>query len=248
MMEALYVDIETIPCQSVEMVAALRADADVELMIALDAVRAPGNYKDSAKIDDFIADAKSKLLKDHDAQCEADWLKTSFDGGLGHICVIGYAFGDREPQAITARHDVLGDESAALREFFGVVNATGSGARLTWVGHNLIAFDLPFIWKRSMVLGVKPTFHLPRDPKPWADNVFDTMTQWAGARDRISMDKLCRILGIPGKGDMDGSKVWEYVRTGRIAEVATYCCGDIERTRAMHRRMVFEAVPLKVAA
>jgi hypothetical protein len=248
MMELIYNDIETIPCQDVEMNAALRADADTALLVELDAVRAPGNYKDAQKIEDFVNDARSKLMKEHDATCEANWLKTSFDGGLGHICVIGYALGDREPQAILARHDVLGDEAAALREFFGVLNALGAGARLQWVGHNLVAFDLPFIWKRAMVLGVKPPFHLPRDPKPWADNVFDTMTQWAGARDRISMERLCRILGIPGKGEMDGSKVWDYVRTGRIAEVGTYCCGDIERTRAMHRRMVFQAEPLKVAA
>lgn len=248
MMEVIYNDIETIPCQDVVMNDALRADADAALLTALDSVRAPANYKDAEKIEAFVADARAKLLKEHDAACEAEWLKTSFDGGLGHVCVIGYAFGDRAPQSIIARHDVLGDESAALREFFGVLAACGAGTRLTWVGHNLVAFDLPFLWKRAMVLGVKPPFHLPRDPKPWADNVFDTMVQWAGARDRISMDRLCRILGIPGKGDMDGSKVWEYVRAGRIAEVAAYCCDDIERTRAMHRRMIFDAEARQVAA
>lgn len=248
MMEAFYNDIETIPCQDAAMNEALRADADAALIVSLNEVRTPANYKDAQKIQDFIADTQSKLMKEHDASCEADWLKTSFDGGLGHICVIGYAIGEREPQTILAHHDVLGDEAAALREFFGVLSSLGAGARLQWVGHNWIAFDLPFIWKRATVLGVKPPFHLPRDPKPWADNVFDTMIQWAGVRDRISMDRLCRILGIAGKGDMDGSKVWEYVRTGRIAEVATYCAGDIQRTRAMHRRMVFDAQPMLVAA
>lgn len=247
MMEDFYCDLETIPCMDAAMRESLRADADEALVEELAAVKAPGNYKDADKIAAYVEDTRSKMLKEHDAKVEADWLKTSFDGGLGHICVIGYALGDREPVAVTARHDVLGDEAAALREFFGSLQALGAGARLTWVGHNLISFDLPFIWKRAMVLGVKPPMHLPRDPKPWSDQVFDTMLQWAGARGTISMDRLCKVLGLPGKGGMDGSQVWEYVRTGRLAEVGTYCKGDIERTRAMHRRMTFTQTVLEAA-
>ena len=38
---------------------------------------------------------------------------------------------------------------------------------------------------------------------------------------------------------MDGSKVWPMVQAGQIAEVADYCAGDVERTRAMFKRMTF---------
>jgi 3'-5' exonuclease len=248
MMEALYADLETIPCQDAAMRESLRADADEALVEELAAVKAPGNYKDADKIAAYVEDTRAKMLKEHDAKVEADWLKTSFDGGLGSICVIGYALGDREPVAITARHDVLGDEAAALREFFGMLQALGAGARLTWVGHNLVGFDLPFLWKRAMVLGVKPPMHLPRNPKPWADNVFDTMVQWdPQLRAGGSMERLCRILGIPGKGEISGKDVWPLVQAGRLADVANYCKGDIERTRAIHRRMVFAQPVLEAA-
>ena len=91
-----------------------------------------------------------------------------------------------------------------------------------------------------MVLGVKPPAFFPRNPKPWSEEVADTMLLWdAQQRAGGSMDRICRLMGIPGKGDMDGSKVWPAVLEGRMAEVAEYCRQDVERTRAMHRRMIF---------
>ena len=84
-----------------------------------------------------------------------------------------------------------------------------------FVGHNITGFDLPFLKKRSIILGICPPSVIPFAAKPWDKSVFDTMIQWDGDRDkRISLpDKLCKVLGIESpKGDMDGSKVGEYFR------------------------------------
>lgn len=100
------------------------------------------------------------------------------------------------------------------------------------------AFDLRYIWQRAIILGVEVPAWWPHDAKPWDDKrVQDTMILWAGVGNRIGLDRLCRALGIEGKGDMDGSKVWDAVREGRIAEVAEYCSADVERLRAVHRRI-----------
>ena len=57
---------------------------------------------------------------------------------------------------------------------------------------------------------------------------------------RISLDKLCKVLGIDSpKGEMDGSKVGDYFRAGRIAEIAAYCRADVAAVRQVHRRMIF---------
>ena len=58
------------------------------------------------------------------------------------------------------------------------------------------------------------------------------------------MDRLCRALGLPQKGDeigedIDGSKVWDFVQAGRLDDVATYCCGDVERVREVYNRLTF---------
>ena len=67
------------------------------------------------------------------------------------------------------------------------------------------------------------------------------MTEFAGYNNRISMNDLCLALGIDGKGDdIDGSKVWDFVQQGKIAEVAEYNKADVVRTRAIYNRMTFK--------
>ena len=66
------------------------------------------------------------------------------------------------------------------------------------------------------------------------------MIQFAGVGNRISLDKLCLALSIQSpKGEIDGSKVAEYVAAGALDQVAEYCGKDVEAVRSVHRRMVF---------
>lgn len=218
-MTPFYFDIETIPCQDQAVIEDIAKS-----------ITAPAQYKKPDSIAEW-------LRENREAEAERQWLATSFDGGLGQVCVIAWAIGNGAVSVRSVADLSAEAERELLREFFAGV--TGAGATVQFVGHNLIAFDLRFIWQRAMVLGVKPPFWLPRDPKPWSEAVFDTMLAWAGARERISMDRLCGVFGLPGKGDMDGSQVWPLVRDERIAEVADYCAADVERTRALHRRMTF---------
>jgi hypothetical protein len=213
-----FFDIETIPCQ-------LPGARDEYIA----AVTAPAQYKKPDSIAEW-------LKENREAEGEKAWLQTSFDGGAGHVCVIGWAIDDEEPRAYIA--DGVENERKLLQNFYSALTDVGPGRKL--VGHNIIGFDLPFLWKRSMVLGVKPPWTLPRNPKPWGELVADTMLMWDQTqRAGGSMDRLCRLMGIPGKGDMDGSKVWPAVRDGRILEVADYCKGDVNRTRELFKRMTF---------
>lgn len=231
-----YFDIETLPCQDVELTAALRADMKAELDTALDNIRAPSNYKDEAKIAEYVAKAHADMVAAHEAKVQDAYLKTSFDGGLGQVCVIAYAVGNTSPVSYQA--STPEGEKRLLEDFFCAITDAAPG--LTFVGHNIIGFDLPFLWKRCMILGVKPPLCFPRSPKPWSEGVVDTMLLWdAQQRAGGSMDRICKLMGIPGKGDMDGSKVWPMFQEGRLTEIAAYCKADVERTRAMHLRMTF---------
>lgn len=219
----LFIDIETVCSQ----------DPSVKDELAA-GILPPGNISKAETIAAWMVEKRPALI-------EEAYLKTSFDGGFGQVCVIGLAYDD-EP----ARSYAVGDLSSAaetklLQDFFcDLTDAYSPTRRVRVVGHNHVAFDLRFLWQRAMVLGVKPPVHmLPRDPKPWDDNVYDTMIAWAGARGTVSMDKLCRAFGIPGKGAISGADVWPMVQAGRISEVRAYCEQDIERTRAIYRRMTF---------
>ena len=113
-----------------------------------------------------------------------------------------------------------------------------------FIGHNIIGFDLRFLLQRSIVLGIVPPSFIPVDPKPWSDYVYDTMTKWAGASNRVSLNKLCEVFDMPLKGaefdeEFDGSMVWDAISNGEIEKVATYCAGDVYRTREIFKKMTF---------
>lgn len=234
----LYLDIETVPGQHPSVRATLQAEAESQKA----QVKAPSNYKDEAKIAEYVAAKHAEI----DAGVEDKWRKTTFDGALGQIVCASIALGDEAPVNLWG-HDWATSERFILLDLFDIITdawrPTQEG-KPVFVGHNVLAFDLRFIYQRSCLLGIKPPAVIPFHARPWDDSVFDTMTAWAGVGNRVSLDKLCRAFGLPTKGqeiddDIDGSKVWDFVRAGRIADVATYCGADVERVRELHRRMTF---------
>ncbi len=218
-MKNVYFDIETIPCQ----LPGIR-----EEFVA--AVTAPAQYKKPESIAEW-------LKENRETEGESAWLKTSFDGGLGHVVCIALAV---ENGPVASYSGMVESERETLQDFFSHLTDIG---HCKLIGHNHIGFDIPFLWKRAMVLDVKPPFNFPRNPKPWSEMVEDTMLLWdPQQRAGGSMDRICKLIGIPGKGDFSGADVWPTIRDGGaegLAKVAAYCRDDVERTRAMHRRMTF---------
>ena len=217
-MNDIYLDIETIPNQSPEYAEAVRKG-----------ITAPAQYKKPESIAQWIADNGDEAAKEQVA-------KTSFDPAFGHICTIGWAVGDGDVQVHHAT--VVEGEIGVVESFLNALPTLGMNR---FIGHYISGFDLRFILCRAIVLGVKlpSKVTFPREFKPWGDEVFDTMTAWAG-RDRISQDNLCRALGLDCKGDFDGSMVAEAWANGEHDKIAEYCKRDVETVRAIHRR--FEAV------
>lgn len=213
----VYFDIETIPCQ----------DEDYRTELARK-VTAPASYKKQESIDKW-------LEENRDAAADEAMSKTSFDGGRGHVCTIAWAKND---SGIEVRHaKTVEEEREVISGFFSELDPYHSE---TLVGHNITGFDLAFLKKRAVCLGIKmPDGTIfPRDPKPWDKSVQDTMTMWAGGRDRISMDNLCSILGIKGKEGFDGSMVADAWTRGDHDTITEYCRDDVWRTREIHKRFM----------
>jgi predicted PolB exonuclease-like 3'-5' exonuclease len=110
------------------------------------------------------------------------------------------------------------------------------------VGHNLFDFDLPFIYKRSVIHCVRPTVELPFI-RYRSQPIFDTMHQWNkwSPRKYISLDRLAKVLDMEsskGQG-IDGSRVYDKFCAGCHQEIADYCMRDVEIVRAIYYRMVF---------
>ena len=219
MERTVFIDIETIPSQSQDVFKEFR-----------DQVKAPGNIKKPESIEKWLEENGDDAAKEAVA-------KTSFDPAFGHICTISWAFDDEAPEV--AHAETVEQEAQIIRQLFLGLHPFH---KLTFVGHNVGAFDLRFILCRSVVLGVEVPASFPRDPKPWDKGVYDTMLAWAGARGTVSMDKLSKALGLEGKGDFDGSMVAEAWANGEHHRIAEYCADDVAKTREVWRK--FKAVGL----
>jgi hypothetical protein len=108
------------------------------------------------------------------------------------------------------------------------------------VGHNVIGFDLPFIFQRCLVheIQVRPFVNL-------ADynvrGVFDTMHRWwLGARRHVSLDDVAWALGIESSktAEVEGSKVFDLYQAGRLELIRDYNLNDVRVTRQIYERMV----------
>lgn len=235
----IYFDIETIPAQSERDIAYLREETDKEIA----ALKAPSNYKDEVKIAEYIAAKRSEVEASFDDRLR----KTSFDGALGQVVCISAAINDTPPVNIYLS-DWKNSERDVIEQFYELVMQSFNPSRdqrPVFIGHNIIGFDLRFLFQRSVILGIKPPMIIPFKAKPWDESVFDTMTAWAGVGNRISLAKLCKVFGLDPKGteigdEIDGSKVWDFVRDGRIEDVAKYCGADVERTRSIYKRLTFQ--------
>lgn len=197
------------------------APTDLSWVIDDIKIEAPGNYKKPESIQKWMEENAEDLRQEAIA-------KTALDTSLAKIICIGFAVGDGPVETLTGPEDLI------LSEFFSALSAH---SHIELIGHNIIGFDIPLVFHRAIINRFYPHSSFHMHYKPWDGRCFDTMTEWAGNRDRIALDKLCRILGIPGKGDINGSQIPLMYAEGRIEEIAEYCASDVERVRAVFQRM-----------
>lgn len=208
-------DIETLPTNYQEVIESLA-----------ETITAPGQYKKPESIDKWMEENKESHLKELVA-------KTSFNGMYGRIACIAWSE-DKEMYSTNETHS----EREAIELFYDLIKVSES---LTFCGHNIAGFDLPFLKHRSMILGIRPPESLltAMNAKPWDSCIADTMLMWSSDRDkRPSMEKLCKALGIEGKGDFDGSMVADTWPTDPN-KVIDYCLDDVRRTIEIYKRLTF---------
>lgn len=229
----LFIDVETIPSQHPDALVEVRAN-----------LKPPGTLKKAESIVAWWAN-------DATAAAEEAHRKQALDGGtMGEIISIACVTEDGE-QWVRCR--AAGEsEAELLREFFAVVEGwtQAEAERMTlghpdaWpvdahfpVAHNA-AFDLGFLWRRAIVNRVPVPRWLP-GPSARAGKDFGcSMLAWAGFGGRVSLDALCRCLGIESpKSDLDGSKVYDAWKAGEVERIAAYNLKDAQATAGVWHRL-----------
>jgi predicted PolB exonuclease-like 3'-5' exonuclease len=178
----------------------------------------------------------SGLLESQMQLDEADLIKRlSLSAMTAKICCLGYAV---EPPLDSMIEVLHGDEQEILKGFWQLAADCD-----LFVGHNILDFDLRFIYQRSVIHRIKPSREIPFARYRNAP-IYDTMQEWSKwGREHASLDALTRVLSIPSpKESLDGSKVYPYYRAGKLAEICEYCKRDVDSVRQVYRRLTFSAL------
>ena len=177
-------------------------------------------------------DARKSIKRLKPESQEDAFLKTALDGNYGRILCIGYL---KKPNSDKA--EVLtGEEADILARFWEIAKDVN-----IFIGHNIIDFDMRFIYKRSVIHGVRPSQWLSF--ARYRNNpMYDTMYEWEkwafGAK--ITLDELAKIFNLEtSKQGIDGSQVYSYFQKGKVKDVYDYCKRDVELTQAIYNKMQF---------
>lgn len=191
--------------------------------------------------DDMIARWEKELAETKSADvAQAQWEKTSFNPDVAPIaCICMYTERGKHEFSLLGGHN----EESMLHEFHGTIDLLchKNGAQVTkpnFIGHNLAKFDMPFIWKRSVINDVTTCQGVKWNDAKHGYNCYDTMIAWAGYGNRISADNLSKLLGIKGKTEgMDGSLVYDTWQADP-QKVIDYCHDDVAMVKAIHERLI----------
>lgn len=158
--------------------------------------------------------------------------------------VAGFDFGDVDQRqtehvfGIDAAGEEEDEKKALLRFLEYMKNFDPDTDEL--VGHNLVGFDLPFIFQRCLVhcISARPLVDLGEYR---VRGVFDTMhAWWLGAKRFVSLDDIAWALGIESSktATAEGSKVFELYQAGKLREIREYNLNDVRVTRKVYERLV----------
>ena len=206
---------------------------------------APNFDESSVKVGNFgIEKAIEKINSAKASHLNQIREKAALHAEYGQVLAIGIKFADEpsldpplgakltEEEVEEMRMEtLLGDEEKILWTFWRYALASYERGGEIWIGFNSNNFDLPFLLRRSMILGVKVPRQLTPMPRYWPGEFWiDLMDLWKAGdyRATISLDRFCKASGLEGK---NGSGKWFAQLLEEDKEAAIkYLENDIEIT------------------
>lgn len=219
-----------------------------------------GNLKDPYKIDSKIfaaRDEHEQKVRDYAenvSKAEAEYWSNIIDRAalsplLGRVVAIGIGFSDGLNHYLALNDAADTNEAGMLAEFWNEFYGPCWRLGYSIIGHNIHEFDIPFLVKRSWMLGVEMPEVITRG-RYLDDQIVDTCKVWqVGSRsgDYIKLDALGKALGLGGKldevdanGEKIGGKDFARLYFGTVEErglAMDYLEADVELTRKVAERL-----------
>lgn len=209
----------------------------------LDGIEAPANYKDPAKIEQYIADARSKRLDKHVRDCAE---KAALDWNVGQIVAIGL-----QTESMVRPQVAIADSHKREREILFWLWETVSSRRPV-IGFNIRSFDVPYCVQRSRLLNlVPPRLSLARWDNHDLCDLFDVLT-FSDTQDtkimRHTLARFAKRFGIDHDETVSGADIPMLYAQERYGEIEDHVAGDVTTCVLLAERLgviVRQPVPVE---
>lgn len=223
-----FIDIETLPMGNLEDFVSEKSH--------------PKNLKDPKKIEEWY--------KEQEENKEEEFKKRALDTNQARILTLGFALDEQEPIIFYNSDE---DEIRVLEELQEYIientktdlgNSKTLYHEFSFVGHNIKNYDLQIMLVKCMQNPdrLKELGRIIYSARQRYNNgaSYDTMEIWTGGSGQynfVSLNLVAKLLGIQGKGDFDGSMVYDTWKNGDIDRIIEYQRDDVILTRAIFNKI-----------
>ena len=167
------------------------------------------------------------------------WKQVEEDAALsamtGEVLAIGY-----DGKSVMIDHAEICEESMMLSRFWEMFsNCRSQGRKI--VGFSIADFDIPYLYQRSIILGLdvpKDVFYRDRY---LCETFVDTRVLWLGStmQKRGRLDEICKACGIGAKPEgisgADFARLYRNIETRPVA--IDYLANDLAMAKAFAARL-----------
>ena len=212
--------------------------------------RVPRSLERAARLGKMRIEQMERYAEDTESEIELVYQLGSLAATSGRIVSIAlhvaptpeFVVDDFVPREYVYGIDAAGAEQSERDALEGFANLMAGFDREAdeIVGHNVLDFDLPFIFQRCLVneVSVPRLVNLSEfSPR----NVFDTMRAWwFGAKRHVGLDDVAWALGLESSktAEVEGSRVFELYEAGKLGVIREYNLNDVRLTRKVYERMI----------
>ncbi|MCX7879091.1 MAG: ribonuclease H-like domain-containing protein [Ignavibacteria bacterium] len=142
-----------------------------------------------------------------------------------------------------SRRIYIVSEKKALEQFWKILKKHLDICLISFNGRN---FDSPFLMLRSAILGIHPSRNLMDGTKYNYKYHIDLLDQFTfyqptnyfSPTKRFNMDFYAHSFGVksPKTEEINGTKVKEFFKEGKIIEIARYCIDDVVATWELFKK------------